>query len=60
MQVSILVNRLSMFDWRKLIFLQTSNVKKQLGDDEQKACLKKTGAIAMTGLVVFFLLGLSS
>ena len=60
MQVSILANRVSMFDWRKLIFLQTSNVKKQLENNEQKACLKKSGAIAMTGLVAFFLLGLSS
>ena len=60
MQVSILANRVSMFDWRKLFFLQKNNLKKQLGQNEQKACLKKPGAIALTGLVVLFLLGLPS
>ncbi len=60
MQVSILANWVSMFDWRKLFFLQKSNFKKQLVSNEQQACLKKPAAIALTGWVVFFLLGLPS
>ncbi len=60
MQISILANRVSMIDWRTLFFLRKSNVEKQRVNNEQQACLKKPGAIALTGLLVFFLLGLPS